>query len=49
MAKRQDEAEYAHATPLPIKGQRRLRLDAARRKDPMISKSAYLRLRKKAG
>ena len=37
MAKRQDEAEYAHATPLPIKGQRRgtywltyFRLDSSR-------------------
>lgn len=32
-----------HSTPLPIKGLKRLRLDAARRGEPMISKAAWLR------
>lgn len=38
---------YDHATPLPVKGYRRMRLDAARQGDPLISRSAWLAKKKR--
>lgn len=43
----QPDVFLGHSTPFPIKGAKRLRKDAARRKDPMISASAWLKLRVK--
>lgn len=43
-----NEERYGHATPFPTKGAKRLRRDAARRGEHLISKSAWLRQKRRA-
>lgn len=42
------EAKYGHTTPFPTKGAKRLRKDAIRRGEHLISKSAWLRQKRRA-